>query len=183
MVRRGSPVRVRKRASTKALQTGLLCCLSWRVLRARVRDGYTFPGLAGIRGQARRLASPCDTSLPAGNMRDRRKSPCIRAPTVALLGKSLTPSLERGGHRCPVLGLTPAVMPERRGFESRRSRKARKMGSQPAIARKPEDRKDNRRRDPGELRPASAYASDRRSFRPQVPEHRQHATVIVGRLL
>jgi hypothetical protein len=61
MVRRGSTVRVRQRASINDLRMGILCCLLWRVCRARVRDGYTFAGLAGIRGHARRLASPRDT--------------------------------------------------------------------------------------------------------------------------
>jgi hypothetical protein len=98
-IERGSAVRVRQRASTQALQMGLLCFLFWRVLRAQVRDGCTFPGLAGIRGQTRRRVSPRDTPWGRIEAAYSRESPCIRAYTVALLGKSPDPSLQERGQR------------------------------------------------------------------------------------
>jgi hypothetical protein len=76
---------------------GLLCCLLWRVLGARVRDGYTFPGLAGIRGHARRPVSPCGTPRRRSEAARLRESPCTRAHFVVLLGKIMTPSLQGGG--------------------------------------------------------------------------------------
>jgi hypothetical protein len=97
MVRRGSTVRVRQRACIKTLQMGLLCCLIWRALGARVRDGYTFLGRAGIRGQARRLVSPCDTPHRSDEAARSRQSPCTPPSLVASIGEKLTPSPERGG--------------------------------------------------------------------------------------
>jgi hypothetical protein len=83
---------------------GLVCCLLWRVGCARVRDGYTFPGLAGARGQARRLASPCDTPHKRDDAARSPESLCIRACTVALMGESLTPSLGGRGSALGTLG-------------------------------------------------------------------------------
>ena len=105
MVRRGSTVRVRQRASLKALQMSLLCCLFWRVLRARVRDGYTCLGLAGTRGQGRRLPSPCDTADRSDRSSLSRESPCMRAVGVALLGKRRDP--------LPTEGVSGSSPPER----------------------------------------------------------------------
>jgi hypothetical protein len=57
MVRRGSTVRVRQRASIKALQVGLWCCPRRQESdSSRVRDGYTLVG-AGTSGGARRAAT------------------------------------------------------------------------------------------------------------------------------
>jgi hypothetical protein len=53
-------------------------------------------GMACIRGQARRLVSPCDTPPRSDETARSREIPCIRTRTVALLGEKLTPSLEEG---------------------------------------------------------------------------------------
>jgi hypothetical protein len=42
------------------------------------------------------LVSPCDTPHRSDEAARSRNSPCIRARTVALLGKKLTPSCREG---------------------------------------------------------------------------------------
>jgi hypothetical protein len=100
MVRRGSTVRVRQRASTQALQMGLWCCLFWRVMRARVRDGYTFPGLAGIRGKRDvgcRLATHLVGEL---KLRARGNLPAYGDTPLPCWASPLTPSCRKGVSMC-----------------------------------------------------------------------------------
>jgi hypothetical protein len=54
-------------------------------------------GLAGTRGHGRRLASHRDTRPSSDDVR-APEDPCIRAAAVALLGETVTTSLQRG-HR------------------------------------------------------------------------------------
>jgi len=102
MVRRGSTVRVRQRASRKALQMGICCCLPRRNLRAsRVRDGYIL-GLAGTRGHARRLAAQPETCSRHSIASTHPKSSCKAEVGVACSDATLTPSFAREGIGCPV---------------------------------------------------------------------------------
>jgi hypothetical protein len=83
MVRRGSAVRVRQRASRKVLQMGICCCLPRRNVRAsRVRDGYIL-GLAGTRGHARRLAAQPETCSRHSIASTHPKSSCKAEVGVA----------------------------------------------------------------------------------------------------
>ena len=77
----------------------MLCCLRWRGISAsRVRNGYTFGdcrALAGTGDVWRRIATHPNQATKCA----LRKISCIRAPAVAFLGETVTPSLERGGRR------------------------------------------------------------------------------------
>jgi hypothetical protein len=101
----------------KALQKGMLCCLSRRAYKRR---GYTAGthfwdrrAFAGKRDVWRRLAT---RPIAAMKLRDPRKSPCTRVPSVALLGKTMIPSLQRGGQRrtTPIRASEPNEYPRRR---------------------------------------------------------------------
>ena len=97
MVRRGSTVRVRQRASTKALEMGMLCCLRWRDFEsARVRDGYIL-GRAGARGHARRLATQSEACSVHRSVISVKESPCKRRFGVARAGAKVTTSFAREG--------------------------------------------------------------------------------------
>src|SRR6266508_866044 len=100
MVRRGLTVRVRQRASTKTLPDRPI------VLPVLVRPACPgtrrvhIPGTGGLRGQARRRVSPCDTPRGRVEAAFSRESPCIRGYTVALLGKSPDPLPAGRGSAC-----------------------------------------------------------------------------------
>jgi hypothetical protein len=97
MVRRGSTVRVRQRASRKALQMGIWRCLPRQNLRAsRVRDGYIL-GLAGIRGHARRLAAQPETCSRHSIASTHPTNSCKAEVGVACSDARLTPSFAREG--------------------------------------------------------------------------------------
>src|SRR5262245_53630994 len=97
MVRRRSRVRVPERASTQnpCIWASCVVCIGASPALAGTRR-VRILGLAGIRGQARRLVSPCDTPHGSDEAARSMESPCIRALAVAFLGKDLTPSLEGG---------------------------------------------------------------------------------------
>jgi hypothetical protein len=91
MVRRGSTVRVRQRASRKPLQMGICCCLPRRNVRAsRVRDGYIL-GLAGTRGHARRLAAQPESCSRHSIASTHPKTSCKAEVGVACSDATLTP--------------------------------------------------------------------------------------------
>ncbi len=104
MVRRGSTVRVRQRACTKALQIGIWRCLPWRDFDAAwVRDGYILR-LADTRGHARPSRDAARDVLETGD-RDHRlgkflQTQCWCCP-VARAGATLptsfaSPEVNRG---------------------------------------------------------------------------------------
>src|SRR6266545_833538 len=76
---------------------GMSCCLRWRDLSSRVRDGYIL-GLAATRGHARRLATPrrpwSTVSIAANNSQKCLQQYVSVLPTLAR--KRAPPSLERG---------------------------------------------------------------------------------------
>jgi hypothetical protein len=126
MVRRGSAVRVRQRASRKALQMGICCCLLRRNVRAsRVRDGYIL-GLAGTRGHARRLAAQPETCSRHSIASTHPKTSCKAEAGVACSDAMLTPSFAReeviGIPTTPDLEGQPFRPPEVRACDPRRSR-------------------------------------------------------------
>jgi len=94
MVRRGSTVRVRQRASAKCLQIGICCRLFEQHAGTR---GY----IRGKRVARRHLATPSGTASESHLWPSLRGSPCKRASSVASLGENVTPSLEGGGHPPP----------------------------------------------------------------------------------
>jgi hypothetical protein len=108
MVRRGSTVRVRQRASK-------CCCLARRNLRAsRVRDGYIL-GLAGTRGHARRLAAQPETCSRHSIASTHPKSSCKAEVGVACSDATLTPSsLERRSSGFPPRLISNASLSGRR---------------------------------------------------------------------
>src|SRR5918995_1682973 len=93
MVRRGSTVRVRQRASRKSLQNGSFCCLLRRSASAsRVQDGYLF-GRVGASGHT---AASRDHFLGLPNQLQRRKAPANKRSTLPVLAQTRPPpSLER----------------------------------------------------------------------------------------
>ena len=87
MVRRGSTVRVRQRASRKTCKWAF-CCLSRRELCvSRVRDGYIL-GLAGTRGHARRLATRLGRDRDARSRPLTGKVPANRASALSARTRS-----------------------------------------------------------------------------------------------
>jgi hypothetical protein len=77
MVGRGSPVRVRKRASKQSTCTSRcsVACIDALGSIAGTRRVH-ISGRAGTRGQGRRLVSPCDTLQPQRWCPLSRESPC-----------------------------------------------------------------------------------------------------------
>jgi hypothetical protein len=100
----------------------LLCCLCWRVPACAGTRQVHIPGLAGIRGHARRLASPCDTAHLSDGNSFSRESPCIRGPVVALLGKGPDPPAGRGSsHRSVAQQFVAEVLGSDSGLAKTRS--------------------------------------------------------------
>jgi hypothetical protein len=124
-IERGSTVRVRQSASTKSLQMGLLCCLSWRAPRAR----YTSPGLAaraGMRDVWCRLATHL---IEAMKLRTPKNLPAYGHPPLPCWANSLTPSpVERWSFGPPRLCRTVASLPPERSPRRRDCRWARSPG-------------------------------------------------------
>ena len=133
MVRRGSAVRVRQRASRKALQMGICCCLPRRNVRAsRVRDGYIL-GLAGTRGHARRLAAQPETCSRHSIASTHPKTSCKAEVGVACSDATLTPSsLER---RSPGIPTTPDL--ERQPFRPPEVARATLVARARTLRRRP----------------------------------------------
>jgi hypothetical protein len=98
MVRRGSTVRVRQRASERnpCKRGCFVACVDASLSIAGTPRVHVL-GLAGTRGHARRLASPCDTRRAKDEGAALGESPCKQVCSVALMGERRDPSLERRG--------------------------------------------------------------------------------------
>ena len=181
MVRRGSTVRVRQRACRKDLQIGILCCLLWHVLHARVRDGYTFGhwrAFADTRDLWRRLAR---RSVPAMELRDPRIS--LHAGTIRCgVGQEHEPlppeRVSRRGRDPPASGGSgfsaarrgrelPGPAGEARGW----ARSARRHRGLPRQVRHAVRRRDRHHEAALERTPHHARA----------PDPRQHQEIRAGR--
>jgi hypothetical protein len=133
MVRRGSTVRVRQRASRKALQMGICCCLARRNLRAsRVRDGYIL-GLAGTRGHTRRLAAEPETCSRHSIASTHPKSSCKAEVGVACSDATLTPSFARE----EVIGIPTTPDLERQPFRPPEVARATLVAHARTLRRRP----------------------------------------------
>jgi hypothetical protein len=102
MVRRGSTVRVRQRACTKALQMGMLCCPRWRDLdSSRVQDGciLDWRTLAGTRDVARHKhgdglrTRDCDLREEISCKWATRCCPCRREADASFAREGVAPAL------------------------------------------------------------------------------------------
>jgi hypothetical protein len=91
MVRRGSTVRVRQRASTRACKWPFFVVLKGN---ARVHRGY----IHGTRDAPRRLATFSDPVHWTASTGLWNEITCKRASSVVSMGENMTPSLQRGGH-------------------------------------------------------------------------------------